>query len=217
MHCFLGAFAGILGGFAMMAAGLDMFWNGVLALAVGVFALWFGLRMTDEDTPAVRADLPGEGDSFRGNDGPYTPEDFPCPPSTPGQRVWAVGPDGSRHYPPDDAVVQFAVVAPRADAGPDGLRAIGEALRDWRHDEPAVARIDGLEHLLRGQPPRTSSAYFLLPIVADGREEHTEPVALVFVAGWGCHERTGAGLLRALEGLPLAMVVDPAFYDFINR
>ena len=45
MHCFLAAFAGTLGGLAMMAAGLDMFWHGVLTVAVGLFALWFGLHV----------------------------------------------------------------------------------------------------------------------------------------------------------------------------
>jgi hypothetical protein len=217
LYCFLGAFSGILGGLTIMAAGLGMFWHGALTLAVGLFALWFGLRMTDEDTPAVRTDPREEEYLTRDNTGPYTPEDFPCPPSAPGRRFPEVGPEGSRHYPPDDAAVSFAVVAPHRDAGPDSLRAIGEALRDWRHNEPAVVRIDGLEHLLQGQRPRTSSLHFMIPIPGDQFCDHTEPVALVFVAGWACNERTAAGLLRALEGLPLAMVVDPVFYDFINR
>lgn len=230
MYCFLGAGAGILGGLALMAGDLGMFWNGVLMLAVGVFALWFGLRMSDEDAPAVRTDPSGEGHIVRGNDGPYTPEDFPFPASTPGTRFARVGPDGPADRPDDDAVEALAVVCPRSDAGPDGLRAIGAALRDWWQSTPGVLRIEGMAPMLEGRYPRTPTVCYLSPRTVDLIQDHPESaerlrstlddtmsVAVVIVAGRACNEETGASLLRALDGLPLAMVVDPLFYDAITR
>jgi hypothetical protein len=229
LYCFLAAVVGILGGLALMAGGLDMLWHGVLMLAVGGFALWFGLRMSDEDTPTVRTDPPAGGSMVRGDDGPYTPEHFPFPPSTPGTRFAEVGPDGSADRP-DDAVEALAVVCPRSDAGPDGLRAIGAALRDWCQSTPDVVRIEGMAPMLEGRYPQTPTVYYLSPRTADLIQDHPElterlrstledtmSVAVVIVAGRACNEETGASLLRAMNGLPVAMVVDPLFYDAITR
>jgi hypothetical protein len=206
--CFLLAGSVLLMGGMIMANGFGLCWQGFLAGLVGMFAIWLGSR---DEEPAAHGR-------------PYSPEDFPFPPSTPGARFAKAG---SANRPADDAVEALAVICPRADAGPDGLRAIGAALRDWWQSTPDVLRIEGMAPMLEGRYPRTPTRCFLSPtctVRLDDREmdeltrsEDAMPVAVVIVSGRACNKKTGASLLHALDGLPLAMVVDPLFYDAITR
>src|SRR6516164_6415342 len=72
------AIAGIGGGCIMIACGLDMHWQGAVAILAGVGAFCLGIRAVrapDPRTPEAAARDPA---------GPYTAEDFPCPDPTPG-------------------------------------------------------------------------------------------------------------------------------------
>ena len=67
------AFAGIFGGCVMIAAGLEMHWNGAIAILVGVGALSLGIRdlgRSESTTPE---------DDTRDHNGPWTAEDFQNP------------------------------------------------------------------------------------------------------------------------------------------
>jgi hypothetical protein len=145
-------------------------------------------------------------------DGPYTPEDFPCPDPTPGgtrhngaYRGWFDPAHGGEE-------VAFAVVVPKGSSGESELKTIGEELQRWQSSHDFVQRIIGLDQLLRGKFPETPADLFWLPI-----PPFTEKVALVYVAPAANDERTGASLNQALDGLSVAMVVSPAYYSQINR
>ena len=64
---------GILGGLLMIAAGLDMHWQGALAILAGLVALVLGIRNVTARSPADGKATSGA----RPADGPYTAEDFP--------------------------------------------------------------------------------------------------------------------------------------------
>lgn len=146
------------------------------------------------------------------DDGPYKPEDFPCPDPTPG---------GKRHHgtysgwldpAPEGDEIAFAVVAPKGSSCESELKAIGEQLRRWQAAHDFVRRIIGLDQLLRGEFPETPAYLLYLPIPPDA-----ERVALVHVVPAASNEQTAASLNQALKGLSVAMVVSPAYYSQINR
>lgn len=158
------AFAGILGGLLLIAVGLDMYWQGALAILVGLTALALGIR-------ASRIEDYGGG--------PYTPEDFPCP--EPGRAGEAQAVDRGNEVAPGNDEVAFAVVIPKASANERALKAIGQALQVWQSQHGFVRRIVGLEQLLEGKFPETYRGYILFMPVCPGRA-NVEKVALVFVA-----------------------------------
>lgn len=145
-------------------------------------------------------------------DGPYTPEDFPCPDPTPGGRRHCGAYSGWLDPAPAGGEVAFAVVVPKGSSGEAELRAIGEHLQRWQSAHGFVRRIIGLDQLLRGEFPETPADLFWLP-----SPPPTERVALVYVDPAANDERTNVSLSRALAGLPVAMVVSPAYYAQINR
>jgi hypothetical protein len=134
----------------------------------------------------------------------YIAEDFPCPDTTP-----SLGPD---RPDPGCAEAPFAVVVPSAAETAQELRAIGLRLEAWRAENAFVRRILGLERLLDGRDPETPAALLGLPF-----PPWTERVALVLVAPSAVPADAGEALLRALNGLRLAMVVCPAYYTHTRR
>jgi hypothetical protein len=145
-------------------------------------------------------------------DGPYTPEDFPCPDPTPGGTRHTGGYSGWLDPAPTHDEVAFAVVVPEQSSDQLQLQAIGEQLQRWQSVNGFVRRIIGLDQLLQGEFPETPAELFGLPI-----PPFTEKVALVYVAPAANGQQTGASLSRALDGLSVAMVVSPAYYSQINR
>ncbi len=200
------AIVGIFGGCAMIAGGHEMYWQGAVAILVGVGALCLGIRnLRDSDpiTPEAVARDPA---------GPYTAEDFPCPDPTPGGKQHNGAYSGWLDPAPAGDEVAFAVVVPKESSGESELKAIGEQLQDWQSAHDLVRRILGIEQLVRGEFPETPADLFWLPI-----PPFTEKVALVYVAPAANSEQTGASLSQALDGLSVAMVVSPAYYSHINR
>jgi hypothetical protein len=145
-------------------------------------------------------------------DGPFTPEDFPCPDPNPGGTRHNGAYSGWLDPAPAGDEVAFAVVVPKGSSGESELRTIGERLQRWQSAHDFVRRIIGLDRLVRGEFPETPAELFWLPI-----PPLTERVALVYVAPAANSEQTGASLKRALDGLSVAMVVSPAYYSQINR
>ncbi len=144
--------------------------------------------------------------------GPYTPEDFPCPDPTPGGTRHGGAYSGGLDPAPLSDEIDFAVVVPKWSSGEAELKAIGEQLRRWQSAHDFVRRIIGIDQLLRGEFPETPADLFLLPI-----PPFTERVALVYVAPAANSEQTAANLNQALDGLSVAMVVSPAYYSQISR
>jgi hypothetical protein len=145
-------------------------------------------------------------------DGPFTPEDFPCPDPTPGGTRHNGAYSGWFDHAPVGDEVAFAVVVPKGSSGESELKAIGEQLQGWQSAHDFARRIIGIDQLLRGEFPETPAELFWLPV-----PPFTERVALVYVAPAANSEQTGASLNQALDGLSVAMVVSPAYYSQVNR
>ena len=145
-------------------------------------------------------------------DDPYTPEDFPGPDSRPGQRL---RPDGYRYWldpGPESDRIMFAVIGPRGDATAADLVAIGRRLQAWKAANEYGCDFVGLDHLLRGEIPKTPAETLSLPFPPD-----FENVALVYVHPEADTAETADSLEAALAGLPVGMIVSPGFYIQMMR
>jgi hypothetical protein len=110
----------------------------------------------------------------------------------------------------------FAVIAPRADATPDDLRGLGQALERWKAEFPQARHIWGLTDLLDGRCPRTPPVYMMgMSYPMERFEECYEPVALVYVAGGTDIAAAARNLSERLSGFQskLAEFTDPETYS----
>lgn len=145
-------------------------------------------------------------------DGPYTPEDFPGPDPVPGRKQHIGDYSGWLDPVPLNDEIAFAVLAPCHSATEEDLRAIGYQLQVWQTENSFVRTIVGLEQLLEGKLPETPAEIFMLSI-----PPLVEYVALVHVSPEADTEETSKNLEMELVGLPIAMIVSPAYYIQINR
>jgi hypothetical protein len=201
------AFAGIFGGLLMLAAGLDLHWQGILAILTGLTALALGIRaLGDRQNGSSRGD---HGDDR------YTPADFPLPDPMPGRSGDAEAKGRGNEAAPSTGEVAFAVVVPKGSASESRLKAIGQALQVWQSENGCVRRIVGLEQLLDGKFPETSRGYFCLPVMR-GRWA-VESVALVFVAPEANTRQTAKSPYRCLKRHAVEEIVSPEAYSAVRR
>ena len=114
---------------------------------------------------------------------------------------------------------QLAVIGPRADATPDDLRGLGQALERWQAEYPQARHIWGLTDLLQGRAPRTPPIYLMVPRSVDRFEESYEPVALVYVAEGTDKEAATRDLSQRLTRFrsKLAWFEHPDAYSYYQR
>jgi hypothetical protein len=179
----------------------------VLGGLIGLGLSWPGVSAGRVARGVAEILVPWAGESGRPGppEGPYTPEDFPCPDPMPGR--------GRYHDPAQEGYeVPFAVVVPRATATAQELRVIGLRLQAWRAEHPSARRILGLEPLLEGRSPETPAHLLGLP-----SPPWVEPVALVYVDCSVATAQTGEDLCRGLECSGVAMIVSPEYYTHTHR
>ena len=118
-----------------------------------------------------------------------------------------------------DTDLPLAVIGPRADARPEDLRRLGQALASWRSDCAPARHVFGLSDLLAGCPPRTPPSYLMVPYRLDELPEAYEPVALVFVAAGTDLDATGQDLMTRLKDFApiLAWCTGPEAYSYYQR
>ena len=111
------------------------------------------------------------------------------------------------------------MIGPRADATPDDLRSLGQALERWKAAFPQARHIWGLDDLRDGRTPRTPTVLLAVPFPADGFEERFEPVVLVYVAEGTNIKEAAKSLSDQLRdvGDKLACFESPDNYSYYRR
>jgi hypothetical protein len=199
---------GFASGFLMISSGVNLYWQGAVAMLAGIVALVLAFR-----AEARRgSEANNLANDRRSPAGPYTAEHFPCPDPMPGRKRHWAGYSGSLDPAPENDEIAFAVVVPKGESSEEELRRIGQRLQEWRSKNNFVRKILGLELLLEGKFPETPAFLFWLPI-----PPCVENVATVYVALQADNEHTAQELNKVMDGLSLAMVVSPAYYSQINR
>jgi len=188
MNFFLLALVGIVAGILMLVSGLDLSWQGTLAVLVGALALALGirsLRWEDSETkPAtVKTKEPGRYERFS-----TTAEDTEVP---------------------------FLVIVPHHTITAEQLQAMGKALQTWKAANNDVGQILGLEKMLEGQPPKSGGEHFGISCWNDPQSWFVS-VALVFVAKRAFLVETEDELKELLADFPVT-IMDPENYGYINR
>jgi len=145
-------------------------------------------------------------------EGPFTPEDFPGPDPMPGRKQHIGDYSGWLDPSPANGEIAFAVLAPHGSSTEEDLRAIGYQLQVWQSENTFVRRLIGLEQMLEGKLPETPAQTLMLSM-----PPMIEYVALIYVSPEADTEETAQNLGMELVGLPIAMIVSPAFYIQINR
>lgn len=220
---YLGVVA-IVSGCLMIGSGLGMHWMGLGAFAAGGTALYIGFRhppsnaMPASDTTKTdsytAANFPEEDFLFKDGMPPgfYTEDDFPSPDPIPGGTNHTGEYSGLWEPMASDAEMTFAVVIPSHSCDAHALMTIGERLKAWQSSNNFVRRIEGISQLLDGAFPETPAHHLWL-----STPPLTERVALIWVAPSANNLESGNSLKRALEGMPIAAILSPAYYTMMMR
>ena len=89
------------------------------------------------------------------------------------------------------------------DTPPERLRALGEALRALQQANDWIARMTGLDELLRGECPQHSSKTIGRKVVGESGEVRFEPIQVFYepILVWGKVPPPGGGDVHAVAVL----------------
>ena len=107
--------------------------------------------------------------------------------------------DISAARPQVDSVIVAEISFDR-NASPEELRLLGEALEACRESEEWIARISGLDELLRGECPQAYSKAIVNSVTGDPAEIFYDPILV-----WGLVDYPGKETLNPIEILRAAI------------